>query len=143
MNIDQQLIDHLYNSIYLQEIKCNQSKTGIIQVNSVWNKYTEEKKFLDTLVEKYKNFYKNKAVELKKKLFEIKENNIKSYFTYDSEFYTKKYDEQMSEITKYMTYIDSCTLEAIKTKNLNFISKDIDDLFPSYMVTPSLLGLEY
>jgi len=142
MNIDQQIIDYLYNSIYLQEIKCNQCKT-CIQVNSVWNKYTEEKKFLDTLVEKYKNFYKNKVVELKKKIFEIKENNIKSYFTYDSEFYTKKYDEQMAEITKYIRDLDSYTLQEIKTKNLNFISKDIDDLFPSYMVIPTLLGIEY
>ena len=142
MNIDQQIIDCLYNNIYLQEIRCNKFRTGI-QANSVWNKYTEEKKILDTLIEKYKNFYKNKAQELRSKLFEIKENNIKSYFTYDSEFYTKKYDEQMSEITKYISEIDTQTLESIKKNKLNFISKDINDLFPSYIVTPTLLGVEY
>jgi hypothetical protein len=142
MNIDQQIIDCLYNNIYLQEIRCNKFRTGI-QANSVWNKYTEEKKILDTLIEKYKNFYKNKAQELKSKLFEIKENNIKSYFTYDSEFYTKKYDEQMSEITKYISEIDTQTLESIKKTKLNFISKDINDLFPSYIVIPTLLGFEY
>ena len=143
MSIEQQLIDNLYNAIYLQEIRCNQYITTVKQVNSVWNKYPDEKKFLDFLVEKYKNFYKNKATELKTKVLEMKEYNIKSYFTYDSDFYNNLYSNQIQQIDKYVTDIESKTLEFIKKNKLTFISKDIDELFPLYLVSPTLLGVEY
>ena len=143
MSIEQQLIDNLYNAIYLQEIRCNQYITSVKQVNSVWNKYPDEKKFLDILVEKYKNFYKNKATELKTKVLEMKEYNIKSYFTYDSDFYNNLYSNQIQQIDKYVTDVESKTLEFIKKNKLTFISKDIDELFPLYLVSPTLLGVEY
>jgi hypothetical protein len=143
MSIEQQIIDNLYNSIYLQEVRCNQYITCVKQANSVWNKYPDEKKFLDNLVEKYKNFYKKKASELKIKVLEMKEYNIKSYFTYDSDFYNNLYLTQIQQIDKYITDLESKTLDFIKKNKLTFISKDIDELFPLYLVSPTLLGVEY
>jgi hypothetical protein len=143
MSIEQQIIDNLYNAIYLQEIRCNQYIIGVKQVNSVWNKYPDEKKFLDILVEKYKNFYKNKASELKTKVLEMKEYNIKSYFTYDSDFYNNLYLTQIQQIDKYVTDLESKTLDFIKKNKLTSISKDIDELFPLYLVSPTLLGVDY
>ena len=73
----------------------------------------------------------------------MKEYNIKSYFTYDSDFYNNLYSNQIQQIDKYVTDIESKTLEFIKKNKLTFISKDIDELFPLYLVSPTLLGVEY
>ena len=142
-NNDQQIIDHLYNAIYIQKLRCDQFYNGYQATNSVWNRYSDEKKILDMFVDKYKNFYKNKAEELKKKVLDIKEYNIKSYLTYDVEFYVNSYNTQIDEINNYISHVESKTYELIKKDKLNSISKDIDILFPGYLVYPSLFGVEY
>lgn len=139
---DQNIIDHLYNAIYIQQIRCDHFYNGYQSTNSVWNKYSDEKKILDTLVNKYKNFYKNKAEELKKKILELKELNINSYLTYDPDFYIKLYETQTQEIDRYISDIEKISIEFIKTNKLNSISKDIDIIFPGYLVIPTLLCLE-
>ena len=141
-NNDQTIIDHLYNTIYTQQIRCDHFYNGYQSTNSVWNRYTDEKKILDTLVNKYKNFYKNKAEELKKKVLELKETRINSYLTYDIEFYIKSYQTHIEEIDKYIFDVENKTAESIKKDKLNSISKDIDILFPGYLVIPTLFGFD-
>ena len=42
-NNDQQLVDHLYNTIFVQQLRCNyfESVGGKHAFNSVWNKHTD------------------------------------------------------------------------------------------------------
>ena len=142
-NNDQQIIDHLYNTIYTQQIRCDQFYNGYQPTNSVWNRYTDEKKILDSLVHKYKKFYINKAEELKNKILEIKEYNTNSYLTYDLEFYINSYNNQLDQINKYISNVENINVELIKKDKLNSISKDLDLLFPGYLVSPTLFGIEY
>ena len=61
-NNDQQLVDHLYNSIFIQKSRYDHFSLGGIQpVNSVWNKQSDEKAIFEKLVENYKDFYRKKA----------------------------------------------------------------------------------
>ena len=140
-NNDQQTVDLFYNAIYLQQIRCDHFYIGPHCTNSIWNRHPDEKNILNTLIKKYKNFYIKKAEELKKKVLETKEDNIKSYLTYDPTFYIKLYDNQVEEIDKYILDVENKTDESIQKDRINFISKGIDELFPNYLVTPVLHGL--
>ena len=139
-NNDQALIDHLYNTIYAQQLRCDLFYNGS-PINSVWNKYTDEKKILDAMVDKYKTFYKTRADQLKIIVFDIKESRVNSYLTYDIEFYNNLYITQLEEINKFITLVENKTLDSIFKNKFNSISTDIDILFPEYLVSPTLFGL--
>lgn len=140
-NNDQQLVDHLYNTIFTQQLRCNHfNNSGYQSHNSVWNKHPDEKKILNIMVENYKNYYKNKVEELKEKLLELKEININSYLTYNAEYYVNQYNERLEEINKYLVEIDLKTIDHIAKDKLNSISTVIDSDYPDFFATPTLLG---
>ena len=141
MSSDQQLVDHLYNTIFVQKHRCDHFDFGCKNAtNSIWNKYTDEKKILDNMVEKYKKYYKDKAEELKPKLHVIKESNINSYLTYDKEYYTQQYNKQIEDLNKYIEEVDSKTLDHITKEKLSNIPESLSLFFPGYMIDPTLLG---
>ena len=54
-NNDQLLVDHLYNAIFVQQLRCNHfNSVGQQASNSVWNKQADEKKIIDKMVDQYK-----------------------------------------------------------------------------------------
>lgn len=140
-NNDQQLVDHLYNAIFVQQLRCNYfNSIGKQTENSVWNKHSDEKKILDIIVDKYKNFYKTKVEELKTKLNDIKEDNINSYLTYDKDYYINEYNQRIDELNKYLVELDARTLDHITKDKLSLLSEALDLQFPGYLVNPTLLG---
>lgn len=139
-SIDQKLVDFLYENIFTQQQRCDYFNTVGVQVNSVWNKYADEKKILDNTVAKYKKYYQDKAEEIKTKLEEQKEYNVSSYLTYDPEYYVNEYNERVEEVKKYLAELDCKTLDHIAKDKLSSISEKIDQLFPGYIVDPTLLG---
>ena len=138
-NNDQRLIDHLYNAVCLQKLRCDYFYHTNQQPNSVWNKYTDEKKMLDINIISYKNFYKNKVEELKTKVTELKEQNINSYLTYNTEYYINQYNSLMEDINKYCVELETKTIENIQKEKLSYVSKNIEEIFPNFMVNPLLL----
>lgn len=141
-NYDQQLIDQLFNMICTQKIRYDHFKSTFhSNNNSVWNKYSDEKRILDFLIEKYKLFYKNKALELQKIIIETKDVNIKSYLTYDISYYIKLHENQLKQINEYISKIENLTLDIILKEKINSISTEIDLLFPSFIISPTLIGL--
>lgn len=139
-NNDQLLIDHLYNAVCSQKLRCDYFYNTNQQPKSIWNKYTDEKKILEITMNNYKNFYKNKIEELKLKVTELKEQNINSYLTYNTEYYINQYNSLMEDINKYCVELDIKTVENIQKEKLNYVSKNIEELFPNFMVTPLLLN---
>ena len=139
-NSDQQLVDILYENIYIQQIRCDYFNTIGVQSNSIWNKHTDEKKILDNIIEKYKKYYHDKAEEIKNKLSEQKEYNVSSYLTYDTEYYINQYNDRVEELNKYQVELDTKTLDHIATEKLSSISETIDQMFPGYITDPTLLG---
>ena len=140
-NNDQQLVDHLYNAIFVQQLRCNHfNATGQQASNSVWNKYSDEKKILNSMVDKYKNYYKTKVDDLKSKLHDLKEVNVNSYLTYDTEYYVNDYNKRMEELDKYLVELDAKTLDHITTEKLSTMSEAIEQQFPEYLKDPVLLG---
>ena len=138
---EQQLVDHLYNTIFVQQLRCNYfNSVGNQSNNSVWNKYSDEKKILDIMVEKYKNYYRIKAEDLKTKLYDMKEFNINSYLTYDKEYYLNEYNKRIDEINKYLVELNEKTIEHIFKDRLSCISDEVNIQFPDYLVDPVLLG---
>ena len=141
-NKDQQLVDHLYNTIFVQLHRYNYfNSIGKIPNNSVWNKKTDEKKILDIFVDKYKDYYKNKVEDLKLKLYDIKQIHTLSYLTYDIDYYISQYNERMEDVNKYLTELESKTLDHIKKDTLSFMSDNLNKCFPNYLIDPTLLGL--
>jgi hypothetical protein len=140
-NNDQQLVDYLYNSIFVQQVRCNHfNSVGYQSTNSIWNKQIDEKKILDKIIQNYKKYYKDKAVALLIHLGEINKNNVNSYLTYDPEYYIEKYKKRVEELNKYILEIDKKDFNIITTVKLSTISVEIDKLFPNYMFDPTLLG---
>jgi hypothetical protein len=140
-NNDQQLVDHLYNTIFVQKHRCDHFDFACNHAkNSIWNKYVDEKKILDNIVDKYKQYYKDKVESLKPKLDEMKEANIKSYLTYNKEYYISQYNKYMEEVTKYLVELKAKTFDHISKEKLSNISESLNLLFPGYMVDPTLLG---
>ena len=140
-NNDQQLVDHLYNAIFVQQLRCNHfESSGQQPATSIWNRYIDEKKILNATVEQYKNYYKNKIDTLKTELHVLKELNISSYLTYDTEYYINEYNSRMEELEKYIVELDSKSFTQITENTLSSISTTIDLQFPNYLSTPTLLG---
>ena len=140
-NNDQLLVDHLYNAIFVQQLRCNHfNSVGQQASNSVWNKQADEKKIIDNMVDQYKKYYKDKVEKLKNQLHDIKEANINSYFTYDTEYHVSLYNQRMEELNKYLVEIDAKTLVDIANDKLSSLSEALDLQFPGYLVDPSLLG---
>jgi hypothetical protein len=140
-NNDQQLVDHLYNAIFVQQLRCNHfNSTGHQSSNSIWNKYSDEKKIMLSMIEKYKKYYKNKVDNIKTQLHDIKEVNVNSYLTYDTDYYIEKYNQRMEELNKYIVEIDAKDFDHIAKDKLSTISEDIDYQFPNYLLDPTLLG---
>jgi hypothetical protein len=140
-NNDQQLVDYLYNTIFVQLLRCTHFESiGKQMTNSVWNKHSDEKKILEIMIDKYKNYYKTKVDTLKSQLEDLKEVNINSYLTYDSEFYINEYTKRMEELDKYLAELDSKTLEDISTTKLSNVSQVINFQYPGYFIDPTLLG---
>ena len=140
-NNDQLLVDHLYNAIFVQQLRCNHfNSVGQQASNSVWNKQADEKKIIDNMVDQYKKYYKDKVEKLKNQLHDIKEANINSYFTYDTEYHVSLYNQRMEELNKYLVELDANTLVEIANDKLSSLSEALDLQFPGYLVDPSLLG---
>lgn len=140
-NNDQQLVDYLYNTIFVQQLRCNHfDSLGHPSVNSVWNRHADEMKILDIFVDKYKNYYKTKVELLKIELYNLKESNINSYLTYNPEYYVNEYNKRIEELDKYLVELDVKTLEHIANDKLSTVSDTIDLQFPGYMADPTLLG---
>ena len=140
-NNDQQLVDHLYNTIFVQLHRYNYfNSVPNLSNNSIWNKKTDEKYILDDLVNKYKKYYKDKAELLKLKLYDIKQLHINSYLTYDVDYYISQYNQRTEEVNRYISEIDTKTLDHITKNRLSYISESINEQFPSFLVDPTLLG---
>ena len=142
MNInDQQIVDHLYSQIFMQQFRYNYFNkiTSKQHINSVWNKTSDEKEILKSMVESYKNFYKNKAEYIKTQLEIIKNHNITSYLTYNTEYYVNEYNSQVEDVDKYLSELKSKTIDNIDD-DLSHISENVDKLFPYMFNIPTLLG---
>ena len=140
-NLDQQLVDCLYNAIYVQKLRFNYFNGVGTQVkNSVWNKHSDEKLLLDITVHKYKNYYKEKINNMKLELEKTKETNIASYMTYDTEYHINLYNQQVEKLDKYLVELENKTFEQISTEKLSIVCEEIDYLFPNYLVDPTLIG---
>jgi len=115
---DQLLVDYLFQQIYVQKLRCTHfnklSKKSPCDMNETKN----EKNILNLVIENYKEYYKNKAKQLKKELGELKEYNVNSYLTYNTEYYINEYNDRIEEINKYLVELDRRTLE-------NFIKDDL------------------
>lgn len=140
-NNDQQLVDHLYNTIFVQKLRCKHfNSVGQHASNSVWNKHSDEKKILDKMVDQYKKYYKDKVEDLKTKLHDIKEANVNSYLTYDTEYHVNQYTQSVEELDKYLVELDAKTFDHVAKDKLSIVSKAIDAQFPGFMTVPTLLG---
>jgi hypothetical protein len=140
-NNDQHLVDHLYNTIFIQQLRCNHfNSVGQLSSNSIWNKHSDEKQILDKMVEKYKNYYKTKIDILRYQLNDLKEANVNSYLTYDTEYHINEYNKRIKEINKYIIELDAKTLDHFSKDKLSVVSEAIDQQFPGYLVDPTLLG---
>jgi hypothetical protein len=140
-NKDQFLVDHLYNTIFVQQLRCDHFNSLGKQINnSVWNKHADEKKILDNMVNKYKKYYKDRVDVLKTHLYNIKDVNINSYFTYDTEYHISQYTQRMEELDKYLVELEAKTFDNIANDKLSYMSDELDLQFPGYLVDPTLLG---
>jgi hypothetical protein len=141
INNDQQFVDYLYNNIFVQLLRFNHfDSAGKQSTNSIWNKYSDEKKILDIFVDRYKKYYKNKAESLKPILHKIKETNIHSFLTYDIDYHILQYNTRIEEIDKYLSELEFQTLNHISKHKLSFISETLNTQFPGYLSDPTLLG---
>ena len=142
-NKDQQLVDHLFQQIFVQQLRCTHFDTVKPKpsYNSVWNKSSDEAAILNLAIDKYKRYYHDKAEEVKIKLSEKKEYDVSSYLTYDTEYYINEYNARVEEVKKYIVDLESKTFEQIAKDDLSVISEQINAIYPSFMVKPTLLGL--
>ena len=140
---DQRLVDYLFEQIFVQQLRCNYfiSIAPQASANSIWNRHSDENKILNIMVEQYKQYYKNKASQIKNKLADIKEQNISSYLTYDTDYYINQYNDRIEQVKKYLVELDTRTIDNISKDKLSHISDEIDELFPGFISDPTLLGL--
>ena len=142
-NNDQQLVDHLFQQIFVQKLRCTHFNTinPKPSSNSVWNKSSDEKAILELTINNYKKYYQNKIEELKKILSDKKDCDVSSYLTYDSEYYVNEYNDRNEEIKKYLAELETKTFEEISTKDLTIVSEQLNVLYPNFISKPTLLGL--
>jgi hypothetical protein len=141
MNVDQALVDMLYNSILSQNMRCTHFNNISPQpsMNSVWNKSIDEKKILGICIEQYKKYYYDKALIVRAKLEEIRDKAVSSYLTYNVVYYQQEYENRIAEVEKYETDIENMTLEHVLTQKLDSISANLDYLTRDIIHTPLLL----
>ena len=139
---DQQFLDQLYGSIFVQQLRYNHFNaiTPQPRSTSIWNKSKDERELLQKLVDTYKQYYYNKAKELQVKLTTLKESDITSYLTYNTEYYINQYNDRMSTIYKYITELETKTTDDILNTKMSLVSPDINTVFPSFMADSSLVG---
>lgn len=137
---EQQLVDHLYEGIFLQKIRCAHFYSNL-SADSVWNKSVDENAILKLLISKYKKYYEDKIEELKVVLEQKKEYDVSNFLTYDTEYYINNYNQNSEEINKYLVELENKTFEQISKDDLTIVSDDLTILFPNFMSKPSLLGL--
>lgn len=142
-NNDQRLVDYLFEQIFIQKLRCNHFDTinPNISSNSVWNKSRDEKAILELTLNRYKKYYKDKMKELENILLVKKNDNISSYLTYNTKYYTDEYNDRNKEIKKYLVEIETKTFEDISKQDLTNVSDHLNDLYPNFMCKPTLLGL--
>lgn len=141
MNVDQALIDMLYNAILSQNMRCTHFNNISPQpsMNSVWNKSIDEKKILGICIEQYKKYYYDKALIVRTKLEEIRNKAVSSYLTYNVVYYQQEYENRIAEVEKYETDIENMTLEHVLTKKLDSISSNLDYLTRDVIHIPLLI----
>ena len=138
---DQTLVDYLYNTLSTQKLRCDYfNLTGEQAHNSIWNRYSDEKKILDKMVDQYKKYYSDKVEEMKIDITTIKNHNINSYMTFDPEYHINQYNERMEEINKYLVELEMKNVNHIIVDKISSVSKSIDTEYPNYFANPSLLG---
>jgi len=142
-NKDQQLVDHLFEQIFVQKLRCNHFDTIApnLSSNSVWNKSSDEKAILELVINKYKKYYQDKIEELKNVLTVKKDYDVSSYLTYDAEYYVNEYNDRNEEIKKYLVELETKTFENISTEDLTIVSDQLCALYPNFMCKPKLLEL--
>jgi hypothetical protein len=142
-NKDQQLVDHLFQQIFVQQLRCTHFDTlnPKPSSNSVWNKSSDETAILNLAVTKYKKYYQDKAEEVKTKLSDKKEYDVSSYLTYDTEYYVNEYNARVEEVKKYLVELENKTFEQIAKDDLSVVSEQLEALYPYFMAKPTLLGL--
>ena len=142
-NKDQQLVDHLFEQIFVQKLRCTHFDTinPNLSSNSVWNKSSDEKAILELTINNYKKYYQHKIEELKNVLTERKEYDVSSYLTYDTDYYVNEYNDRNEEIKKYLVELETKTFEDISTNDLTIVSEQLTAMYPTFMCKPTLLGL--
>ena len=142
-NNDQQLVDHLFQQIFVQKLRCTHfdAVKPKPSANSIWNKSSDETAILDSAVAKYKKYYQDKADELKTQLNKKKEYDVSSYLTYDTEYYVNEYNDRVEEVKKYLVNLENKTIDQIAKDDLSLVSEKVNALYPAFMAKPTLLGL--
>ena len=72
---------------------------------------------------------------------EKKGYDVSSYFTYDTKYYIKEYDDRVNEVNEYIVVLDNKTVDQIATDDLSLVSEKVNALYPDFMAKPTLLGL--
>jgi len=140
-SVDQRLVDYLFEQIFVQKLRCINYNLDSQTTTNKSKKITRlENKILDKMVEKYKEYYKNKALKIKEKLGELKEANLNSYLVFDTNYYINQHDERIKQIDEYLADLETKTLKDISKEKLSHISDDIDTLYPNFVSDPTLLG---
>ena len=137
-NSDQQLIDLLYNNIYMQKIKCEYYFNKHISPDSMWNKHTDEHNIMELYIKKYKQFYIDKSNELIIKLIEIKNANINSYLTFNPEQYENLHTTDLNNINIIVNQINSKNINSILSDKISILFKPFNNI-PIIFVDPTLL----
>lgn len=142
MTVDQQIVDHLYSSIFSQWRRYNYfDKSGSSKpTTSVWNKSADERRILDAFIEHYKKFYVTRAEALLVTLETDKDAALASYLTYDPTSYIAQFASDSVELDSYIKMVNAVTIDDVCTKDLTSISESIDYTYPAYMTAPTLLG---
>jgi hypothetical protein len=142
-NNDQQLVDHLFEQIFVQRLRCTHFNTinPSLSSKSIWNKSSDEKAILELVISKYKKYYQDKIEYLKTLLVDKKEIDVSSYLTYDTDYYINEYNDRNENINKYLVELENKTLEQLTKEDLTIVSNDLTALYPNFMSKPSLLGL--
>ena len=142
-NKDQQLVDYLFEKIFVQKLRCTHFDTinPNLSSASLWNKSSDERVILKLATFKYKKYYQDKIEELKTLLTEKKDYDVSSYLTYDTEYYSNEYNDKNEEINKYLVELENKTFEQISKDDLSIVSESLTALYPNFMCKPTLLGL--
>ena len=144
MNNEQYELDNLYNQMSAQKLRCDYFFKKNHNMNSVWNKYTDEKFLFDIHCDNYKNWYLAKINQLKTKIFEYKEKNITSYLTLNVNFYIQQYTEWINDIDTYTVRIEQIDNNTLITENLSHytMNTELINLFPNFLLLPTLFKTE-